>query len=225
MRLHAFWRSSATWRVRIALAYKNLPYEYVPVNLRKDGGEQNTSAFRAKNPMGRVPVLELDLDGTTRFLSESMAILELLEERWPEPPLLPRDAFLRARTRQLAMLVVSGIQPLQNTGVQLYLEDEMHVDATPWIRHWVTSGLAAVETLARETARTFAVADAPTFADACIVPQLFFARRFAIDLAPYPTLLRVDEACAKLPAFEAAHARNMPDAEASPPESGKLTSR
>ena len=214
MRLYGFWRSSATWRVRIALAYKNLPYEYLPVDLRKDGGEQNKPPFRAKNPMGRVPVLELDLDGTPRLVSESMAILELLEERWPTPALLPRDAFLRARARQLAMLIVSGVQPLQNTGVQLYIENELHLDATPWIRHWVTNGLAAVETLARETAGTYAIGDAISFADLCIVPQLYFARRFAIDLAPWPTLVRVDEACAKLPAFEAAHARNMPDAEA-----------
>jgi maleylpyruvate isomerase len=213
MRLYGYWRSSATWRVRVALAHKNIPYAYVPVNLRKDGGQQNTPAFRAKNPMGRVPVLELELDGATRLLSESMAILELLEERFPDPPLLPKDAFLRARTRQLAMLIVSGIQPLQNTAVQLYIENEMHMDATPWIRRWVTSGLAAVETLARETAGTYAIGDDVTFADLCIVPQLFFARRFAIDLAQYPTLVRIDEACAKLPAFEAAHARNMPDAE------------
>lgn len=212
MRLYGFWRSSATWRVRVALAHKKLAYDYVPVDLRNDGGEQNTPAFRAKNPMGRVPVLELDLDGATRLVSESMAILELLEERWPEPPLLPRDAFLRARARQLAMLIVSGVQPLQNTGVQLYLEDVMHADATSWIRHWVTNGLAAVETLARETAGTCAIGDEITFADLCIVPQLFFARRFAIDLAAYPTLARIDEACAKLPAFEAAHANNMPDA-------------
>jgi len=216
MRLYGFWRSSATWRVRIALAHKNLPYEYLPVDLRKDGGEQNAPAFREKNPMGRVPVLELDLDGKARLLSESMAILELLEERWPEPPLLPRAAFLRARSRQLAMLVVSGIQPLQNTGVQLYIENELRVDATPWIRHWVSSGLAATETLARETAGTFAIGDDVSFADLCIVPQLYFARRFAIDLTPYPTLAGIDEACAKLPAFEAAHAKNMPDA----PQSG-----
>jgi maleylpyruvate isomerase len=213
MRLYGFWRSSATWRVRVALAHKKLPYEYVPVNLRKDGGEQNTPAFRAKNPMGRVPVLELELDGETRLVSESMAILELVEERFPDLPLLPKDAFLRARARQLAMLIASGIQPLQNTSVQLHIENEMHMDATPWIRHWVTSGLAAVETIARETAGTYAIGDDVTFADLCIVPQLFFARRFAIDLAQYPTLVRVDEACAKLPAFEAAHARNMPDAE------------
>ena len=213
MRLYGFWRSSATWRVRIALAHKDIAYEYVPVDLRKEGGEQNKPAFRAKNPMGRVPVLEIDLDGRTRLVSESMAILELVEERWPARPLLPKDAFLRARARQLAMLIVSGIQPLQNTGVQLHIENELRLDATPWIRHWVSNGLAAVETLAKETARTYAIGDDVTFADLCIVPQLYFARRFAIDLARYPTLVAIDEACAKLPAFEAAHAKNMPDAE------------
>jgi maleylpyruvate isomerase len=224
MRLYGFWRSSATWRVRIALAHKGVAYEYVPVDLRRDGGEQNTPAYRALNPMGRVPLLEIDLDGAKRLVAESMAILELLEERFPDPPMLPRDPFLRARTRQLAMLVASGIQPLQNTSVQLWIEDEMHADAAPWIRHWVGSGLAALETLARETAGRFAVGDRVTFADVCIVPQLFFARRFAIDLGPYPTLVRIDETCADLPAFQAAHATRMPDA-ASPPESVKLTSR
>jgi maleylpyruvate isomerase len=111
------------------------------------------------------------------------------------------------------MLIVAGIQPLQNTGVQLHIENVMHADATPWIRHWVTKGLDAVETLARETAGTYAIGDELTFADLCIVPQLFFARRFAIDLAAYPTLVRIDEACTEVPAFEAAHAKNMPDAE------------
>jgi maleylpyruvate isomerase len=213
LRLYGFWRSSATWRVRIALAHKGVAHEYVPVNLRRDGGEQNAPAYRALNPMGRVPLLEIELDGMKRLVAESMAILELLEERFPDPPMLPRDAFLRARTRQLAMLVVSGIQPLQNTSVQLYIEDEMHADASPWIRHWVGSGLAALEALVRETAGTYAVGDSVTFADACIVPQVFFARRFAIDPAPYPTLVRVDETCAALPAFQAAHASRMPDAE------------
>lgn len=209
MKLHGFWRSSATWRVRIALAHKGIAYEYVPVRIERTGGEQDEAAFREKNPMGRVPVLELD-DG--RRLAESMAILEMLEETHPTPPLLPKDTFLRARARQLAMLVVSGIQPLQNTGVQHWVESELHADGSAWIHHWVGKGLAALETLTRETAGTYSLGDALSFADVCLAPQLYFARRFAIDLARYPTLVRIDETCAKLPAFEAAHANRQPDA-------------
>ncbi len=209
MKLYGFWRSSATWRVRVALAHKGIAYEYVPVRIARTGGEQDEAPFREKNPMGRVPVLELD-DG--RRLAESMAILEMLEETHPAPPLLPKDTFLRARARQLAMLVVSGIQPLQNTSVQHWVEAELHANGPAWIEHWVPRGLAALETLTRETAGTYSIGDALSFADVCLAPQLFFARRFGIDLGPYPTLVRIDEACAKLPAFEAAHANRQPDA-------------
>ncbi len=210
MRLYGFFRSTATWRVRIALAHKGLTYEYVPVHLRR--GEQHGPEFLEKNPIGHVPVLELQLDGRERRVAESMAILELLEELHPEPPLLPRDAFLRARARQLALLVVSGIQPLQNTAVQLWVEQELHADAPAWARHWVTRGLDALEKLTRETAGRYSVGDALSFADLCLVPQLHFARRFQVDLQPYPTLRAIEAACAALPAFVRAHADNQPDA-------------
>jgi maleylpyruvate isomerase len=208
MKLHGFWRSTATWRVRIALAHKGIVYEYVPVKIARTGGEQDEAPFREKNPMGRVPVLEMD----GRRLAESMAILEMLEETHPTPPLLPKDAFLRARARQLAMLVVSGIQPLQNTSVQHWVESELHADGPAWISHWVTHGLGALESLTRETAGKYSVGDEISFADVCLVPELYFARRFSLDLAPYPTLVRIDEACSRLPAFEAAHATRQPDA-------------
>jgi maleylpyruvate isomerase len=210
MRLYGFFRSTATWRVRIALAHKGLPYEYVPVHLRR--GEQHQPAFLEKNPIGHVPILELAIDGQERRLAESLAILELLEELHPEPPLLPADAFLRARARQLALLVASGIQPLQNTAVQLWVEQELHADAPAWSRHWVTRGLDALEKLTRETAGRYSVGDALSFADVCLVPQLHFARRFQVELAPYPTLLAIEAACATLPAFVQAHADNQPDA-------------
>ncbi len=214
MKLYGFWRSSATWRVRIALAHKGLDYEYVPVKIARTGGEQDEAPFREKNPMGLVPVLELELGPgrTTRTVAESMAILEMLEEEHPTPPLLPKEVFLRARSRQLAMLVVSGIQPLQNTSVQHWVEAELHADGPAWIAHWVTRGLAALEALTRETAGDFSVGDAPSFADVCLVPQLYFARRFSLDLSLYPTLVRIDATCAALPAFEAAHASKQPDA-------------
>jgi maleylpyruvate isomerase len=210
MTLYGFWRSSATWRVRIALAHKSLAFDYVPVNLGR--GEQHDASFRAKNPMGSVPVLELDIDDRPRRLAESLAILELIEEQHPTPPLLPADSFLRARARQIALLVASGIQPLQNTHMQLYVEKEHQRDPKEWIRHWNVRGLEALEKLVAETAGRYAVGDELSFADVCLVPQLYFAsERAGVDLAPYPTLRAVDAACAALPAFLKAHAKNQPD--------------
>jgi maleylpyruvate isomerase len=213
VRLYGFWRSTSTWRVRIALAYKGIEYEYVPIRLRREGGDQDRPEFRAKNPIGHVPVLELSIDGRQRKLGESMALLELLEERHPAPPLLPSDPFLRARARQIALLIVSGVQPLQNFAVRLWVEHELGADADAWTRHWITRGLESLETLVRETAGAYAVGDAVSFADVCIVPQMHAARRFGVDLGPYPTLCAVEAACATLPSFVHADANNQPDAE------------
>jgi maleylpyruvate isomerase len=210
MQLYGFWRSTATWRVRIALAYKAIDYELVPVNLAT--GEQRRDAFIARNPMAHVPVLAFDVAGEPRHLAESMAILEWLEERFPEPALLPRDPFLRARARQLAQIVVSGIQPLQNTKVQHWVRDELHGDDLAWVQHWVARGLESLERLTLETAGRFSVGDELSFADICLVPELSFARRFQIDLATFPTLTAVERACQELPAFERAHADRQPDA-------------
>lgn len=214
MRLHGYWRSTATWRVRIALAHKGVAFTYVPVDLAPDVGQQHSAAFRAKNPMRHVPVLELPEGGRVHHVAESLAILEFLEERWPEPALLPADALSRARARQLALLVVSGIQPLQNTKVHRWLDEELHVDGRAWIHHWVTLGLDAMETLARETAGTYAVGDALSYADVCLVPELHFARRFAVDMDRYPTLLGIERRCVGLPAFVAALPERQPDAPA-----------
>ncbi|HEU4405123.1 MAG TPA: maleylacetoacetate isomerase [Polyangiaceae bacterium] len=213
MRLYGFWRSTATWRVRIALAHKGLAYEYRPVHLRRDGGEQNRDEFLALNPMRQVPVLEFEHEGQRVRLTQSIAILELLEELYPSPPLLPASALGRARARELAELVVSGIQPLQNTAVQRWVREALGADEAAWARHWVEKGLGALERRAAESAGRFLVGDALSFADLCLVPQLYFARRFAVDLAPYPTLTRVEAACAALPAFQQAHALAQPDAE------------
>ncbi len=213
MRLYGFWRSTATWRVRIGLGHKGIPYKYVPVHLVRDGGEQHRPEFRAMNPMRHVPVLEITEGGRTHHLAESLAILEFLEERVPSPPLLPADPFLRARARQLALLVASGIQPLQNTKVQQWVKSELRADEAAWARHWVTLGLDALEALTSETAGRYSVGDAVSFADVCLVPQLHFARRFGVDLARYPTLCRIEDICAELPAFAAAHADRQVDAE------------
>ncbi len=213
MKLHGFWRSTATWRVRIALAHKGLAYEYQPVNLRLGPGEQHAEQFRAVNPMRQVPVLEVEDGGQTFCLTQSLAIVEYLEDRWPAPPLLPEGRVARARARQIAEMFNSGIQPLQNTSVQLHVEGVLHANASAWIRHFVPRGIQAVEATLRETAGRFAVGDAVSIADLCIVPQLHFMRRLALDLTPYPTLVRIDAACADLPAFQHAHAGRQPDAE------------
>jgi maleylpyruvate isomerase len=141
-----------------------------------------------------------------------MAILEYLEERWPEPPLLPRDPWRRARARQLAEIVNSGMQPFQNSpGVLGYVKDVLHGDERAWVQHHHARGLVALETTAAETAGKFLVGDEVTFADVFLVPQLYGCRRFGVDLAPYPTLLRVEAACVALPAFAAAQPDRQPD--------------
>ena len=211
MILYGFWRSSATWRVRVALAHKGLAFDYRPVNTQREGGgEQHEPGYLALNPMGQVPLLVVDEGGTSARIAQSMAILEYLEERHPERPLLPHDPLARARARQLAEIVNAGIQPLQNTSVQRHVR-ALGQDDRAWVVHWVARGLGALEAEARASAGRFAVGDAPSFADVCIVPELYFARRFAVDLARYPTLLRIEQACAELDAFQKAHADRQPD--------------
>jgi maleylpyruvate isomerase len=216
--LHGFWRSSATWRVRIALALKELPYELRPVNLvREGGGDQHTAEHRARNPMRQVPVLELDdEDGERVFLSQSIAIIEYLDERWPAPPLLPRSRSARARARQIAETCNSGIQPLQNTAVREHVKT-LGADDADWVRRWVCPGLEALESLVADTAGAYCMGDTLTIADVFVVPQLEFTKRFAIDLARYPTLARITTTCGALEPFRRAHAARQPDAPARNP--------
>jgi maleylpyruvate isomerase len=217
VKLYTYWRSTSAWRVRIALAWKGVPHEVEPVHLLKDGGRQHTPEFRALNPTGQVPVLVLDErgpDGAARLVAQSMAILEYLEERYPTPSLLPADPWLRARARQMAEMVNAGIQPLQNLTTLQRVKDVLGGDPDAWIRHFVERGLAALERAALATAGTFLVGDAPSFADVYLVPQLYSARRYGVDLGACPTLTRAEAACAALPAFEAAHADAQPDAPA-----------
>ncbi len=209
MKLYNYWRSSASWRVRIALNLKGVAYEYVPVNLIANGGEQHGEAHRARNPMRQVPALELD-DG--RVLTQSVAIVEWLDETFATPALLPRDPYLRARARALVEVVNSGIQPLQNLEPQRYVREELKGDATAWTKHFIGRGMQALEALATETAGAFLVGDEVSFADVCLVPQMFAARRFGVDPATLPTLARIEAACAALPAFEAARPERQPDA-------------
>lgn len=212
LRLHGYWRSSCSWRVRIALNLKGLAYEYVPVHLLQDGGQQNSDAYRAKNPMRTVPMLEvLEAGAPPRYLAQSLAILEFLEERHPAPALLPQDAFLRARVRMLAEMVNSGIQPLQNLSVMQHVKG-LGQDEKAWSVHWISRGMAALQQSVQESAGRYCVGDSVSFADLCLVPQLYACRRFGVDPAAYPVLARIEAACASLPAFQAAHADRQPDA-------------
>jgi maleylpyruvate isomerase len=212
MKLYGYWRSSSTWRVRIGLELKGIVYQSVLVHLLK--GEQRSASYRDRNPMQQVPLLEFEAGGVTHRLSQSLAILEYLEESHPEPPLLPRDALERARVRELAELINSGIQPLQNTGVLEQLGKlAPQVERGVWAGHFIARGLTALEALASERAGRYLVGDQLTLADVCLLPQLFMARRFGVDVEPFTTLRRVEDACAGLPAFERTHPTRQPDAE------------
>jgi len=213
-RLYGYWRSSSTWRVRIGLALKGIVYEHAVVNLLQH--EHETEEHRARSPLGQVPVLEVTEDGRTRTLVQSMAILEWLEERFPDPPLLPPDIDGRARVRALAELVNSGIQPLQNAVVLRTLKEKLPGYEKEWAKFFNARGLEAVERAVKDGAGRFCHGDAPGLADCYLVPQVYSARRFGVDLAPYPTVRRIDESCAALAPFAAAHPDRQPDAP--PPE-------
>jgi maleylpyruvate isomerase len=212
MKLYGYWRSSATWRVRIALNYKGLTYDYQPVHLAHGGGEQHLAEYRTLNPMEQVPTLILDDHASERRLTQSLAIIEYLEEQFPHRPLLPRDPYLRARARQLAEIINSGIQPLQNLAVLQKVKHELGADDQAWARHFIAHGLPALERLAADVAGKFLVGDEPTIADLCLVPQLYNARRFQVDISGLALLARVEQACNQLAAFAAAHPDRQPDA-------------
>ena len=217
MKLYGYWRSSSAWRVRIALALKQIPYEYAAVHLVKDGGEQYRPEHRARNPMSQVPVLEWQENGNTRHLAQSMAIIEYLDETHPNPPLLPKEPFARAQARMLAEHVNSGIQPLQNATVLKYAKEFLGegADAT-WAATWIARGLEGLEAAAAPLAGRYSLGDAVSLPDLYVVPQMYNARRFKIDTSKYPTLVRIDAALCEHPAFVAAHPDRQPDAP--PPE-------
>lgn len=210
LKLYGFWRSTATWRVRIALEYKGIGYDYEPIDLGKGIEKQHSDEYRAKNPMRQVPLIELE---SGFRIAQSLAIIEYLDERFPEPRILPEDPRLRARARQLAEMTNSGIQPLQNTSVQAHVKDELKADEKAWTRYWVSRGLAALEMVTAETAGKFSIGDSLSLPDIVLIPELHFARRFSIPLDAYPTLTRIEAACADLPAFVRAHADRQPDAQ------------
>ena len=210
LKLYGYARSSAAFRVRIALNLKGLNYEDGFVDLRR--AEQTAADFLALNPQGLVPVL---VDGDV-VLTQSPAILEYLDEKWPEPPLLPAEPAERARVRALALVVACEMHPLNNLQVLNYLTDDLGLDQADrlkWYRHWIATGLLALEALTADhpATATFCHGEHPTIADICLVPQIFNAKRFDCPLDPYPTLTRISDTCLALPAFDQAQPSKQPD--------------
>lgn len=211
MKLYTYFRSSAAFRVRIALNLKGIAYEPMFVHLAK--GEHRAPAYTKVNPQALLPTLELD-DGTR--IHQSLAIIEYLDETHPAKPLVPEDALGKARVRSLSYLIASEIHPLNNLRVLQHLkralgQSEDQVNA--WYRHWIADGLAKLEAELASNKGRFCHGEAPTMADCCLVPQIFNAKRYQSDLAPYPQTMRVFEACMQLEAFDRAQPSKQPDAE------------
>lgn len=211
--LHTYWRSSAAYRVRIGLNLKGLDYQLATHDLR--AGEQRAPGYRALAPLGLVPALETG----DAVLTESLAILEWLDERHPTPPLLPRDADDRAIVRAMAQIVACDIHPLNNLRVLRKLKHDLGADDAAlqhWAQHWIAAGFTVLEQMAREHGEGFCFGPTPTIADCCLIPQLYNARRSETDLTPWPTLCAIEARCAALPAFAAAHPAVQPGADPAP---------
>ncbi|HXW48466.1 MAG TPA: maleylacetoacetate isomerase [Xanthobacteraceae bacterium] len=211
MRLYSFFRSSAAYRVRIALNLKNIGFETVSVHLTKDGGRNKLPEFRTVNPQMRVPAL---VTPAGDVLIQSLAIIEYLDETHPQPPLLPKDPIGRARVRALAELIACDIHPLNNTSPLRYLKNNMAQEQRAideWYHHWVITGFEALEQLV--TPGPFACGREITLADLCLVPQVANARRLKVPLERFPKIVAVDRACLAIPAFDRARPENQPDAE------------
>jgi maleylacetoacetate isomerase/maleylpyruvate isomerase len=207
--LHSAWRAGAPYRVRIGLQLQGATYDYAPVDLI--AGEQREPAYRAVNPQGLTPALDL---GDGAVLAQSLAILEWLEETIPEPPILPKPALDRAMVRRMAGIVACDIHPLNNTRVGRKLS-KMGIDQagiTDWIHGWIRDGFDALEPLVAAHGGRFAFGDTPTIADCCLVPQVYSARRFELDVTPWPALVGAADRAVEHPAFVAAHPNNQPDA-------------
>jgi len=211
VKLYSYFRSSAAYRVRIALNLKGLAYETVPVHLVKEGGHNRRPEFRAVNPQMRVPAL---VAPTGDVLIQSLAIIEYLDETHPVPPLLPKDPIARAQARAVAEIVACDIHPLNNIGSLRYLKRELHQEQAAidlWYHHWVLTGFEAIEALVRPG--PYACGGAITVADLCLVPQVYNARRLNVPLDKFPKIVAIDSACLALPAFDRARPENQPDAE------------
>jgi maleylacetoacetate isomerase len=207
--LYSAWRATAPYRVRIGLALKGVTYDYVPIDLIK--GEQREPAYKAVNPQGLTPSLDL---GEGHVLTQSLAILEWLEETHPEPAILPKAAMDRQRVRAMALVIACDVHPLNNTRVGRAL-NKLGVskeDNLAWVHQWITDGFDTLEPMIAEHGRGFAFGDTPTIADCCLIPQVYSASRFELDLTPWPAIRAVNERAAAHPAFQAAHPTKQPDA-------------
>jgi maleylacetoacetate isomerase len=214
IQFHGYFRSSSAYRCRIAFNLKGVEYDFTSVHLRKGGGQQKTPAYRALNPQALVPTLQ-DGDFT---LGQSLAIIEWLEETQPGPALLPGEANLRAQVRAFAQVIACDVHPLQNLRVLDYLKDQFGADQAAldaWCGRWIADGLAACEALLAARPQTpFCFGQTPSLADICLIPQVFSAARFKVDISNLPNITRITEACNALPAFAAAHPKTQPDWEA-----------
>ncbi|RME16760.1 MAG: maleylacetoacetate isomerase [Bdellovibrio sp.] len=209
--LYSYFRSSSSYRVRIALHYKKIPFEYKPVHLLKEGGEQHLPSYKEINPAEEVPTL---VTPDKKTLSQSMAIICYLEDIKPLPALFPKDPYLKALTLQICEMINSGIQPIQNLKVLQALGNQFHLDREgqlSWARQWITKGFLAIEKILKTHAKTFSLGDSLTAADLFLVPQIYNARRFQVDLSPFPTITQIEKNCLSLPAFQKAHPDNQPD--------------
>jgi len=214
MKLYTFFRSSASYRVRIALNLKGLTYEQAPIHLRRGGGEQLTAAYRAVNPQALVPALE----DNGKILTQSLAIIEYLEEKHPKPALLPTDLADKALVRSMAMVIACEVHPIQNLRVLNHVKKEYgqtDEQINRWAQHWIDLGLSGLEQMiaAQPKRGKFCFGDTPTLADICLVPQLGNARRYGCDLSKYPAILDVEKNCMALAAFADAAPEKQPDAE------------
>ncbi|XP_071376984.1 maleylacetoacetate isomerase isoform X1 [Centroberyx affinis] len=201
--LHGYFRSSCSWRVRIAFALKGIEYDQVPVHLIKDGGQQLTDQYKALNPMQQVPAVQID--GIT--LSQSLAVIQYIEETRPGPRLLPADPKKRAQVRMICDLIASGIQPLQN----LHVIQKIGAEKVQWAQHFIQRGFQALEPILKETAGKYCVGDEISMADICLVPQVYNAERFKVDVGQYPTIKRLNETLLEIEAFKVSHPSCQPD--------------
>ncbi|MCK7592193.1 maleylacetoacetate isomerase [Lysobacter sp. CAU 1642] len=211
--LYSYWRSSAAYRVRIGLQLKRLPHEIAAVHLLRDGGEQHGEAYQALNPQELVPTLKHG----QRVIRQSLAILEYLEETFPDQPIMPATARDRARVRAISQMVACDIHPLNNLRILQFFENGWNVpqpEREAWVRRWIQLGFAAVESLLADNPSTgeFCEGDLPSMADCCLIPQVYNARRFGVDMSEYPTIERIDRRCLEMPEFDLARPENQPDA-------------
>lgn len=210
MTLYGYWRSSASYRVRIALALKNISIQYEPVNLRL--AKQHASEYRERNPQALVPVLELS-DG--QHLTQSLSIIEFLDDLYPNPALLPSDPVLKAQVKAASQIIAADIAPIQNLRVLKYIRAEHGQDdegVKSWAAHWIRTGFEALEDMGKDNTTLFYLTDTPGLFECCLIPQIYNARRWGVDMEAFPKLLSVEETCMKLDAFQVAIPEKQADA-------------